>query len=130
MLPVTTMRLLNPKNIGTAYGAITGALVSTVVGSWWCWNSLNVGHHPTETLHDICLAIWVVSGALLALSQIVFIGVAVRLKGGAVATTDVAPGASAGEAPDGGAKFMILVFAVVILVIIAFLVFALSQMPS
>jgi hypothetical protein len=130
MLPIKKMSLPNRKNIGVAYFAITIALVATIMASWWCWQSQNVGNHPTETLHDICLAIWAVSGALLALSQIVFIGVAWRMKDGAVAKTDLASGAPLGEAPASVMKITIIVSGVVIVFVIALFLFALSSMPS
>jgi hypothetical protein len=124
------MTLAHRKNIGAAYVATTIGLLVTIVGSWQCWESQNVGDHPTETLHDVCLAIWVASGALLALSQIVFIGVALGIKDSAVSTTDVAPGASPPEAHASVAKVLMLVGGLVILGIIAVFLFALSNMPS
>jgi TRAP-type C4-dicarboxylate transport system permease small subunit len=84
------MSLANRKNIGVTYVATTSVLLVAIVGSWQCWQSLNVGHHSTETLHDVCLGIWVVSGALLILSQIVFIGFALGIKVTAVSNTEVA----------------------------------------
>lgn len=91
---------------------------------------MNVGSHPTETLHDVCLTIWAVSGALLGLSQIVFIAVALRMKDGAVANRDLASRAPAPEAPASVTKVVILVFGSVIVLAIAFLVFILSITPS
>jgi hypothetical protein len=130
MLPVENMSPANRKNIGVAYVAITFALVATIFGSGWCWQSQNVGNHPTETLHDVCLAIWVTSGVLLALSQIVFIGVALRMKDGAVANADLAPGGPAPRAQASLPKVVILVSGIVVLLIIALVVVALSNMPS
>ncbi len=124
------MSLANRKNIGVTYVATTSVLLVAIVGSWQCWQSLNVGHHPSETLHDICLAIWAVSGVLLALSQIVFIGIALGIKDSAISNTDVAPGPSPGEAHASVPKVLMLVGGLVILAVIALFLFALSNMPS
>jgi hypothetical protein len=124
------MSLANRKNIGVTYVATTSVLLVAIVGSWQCWQSLNVGNHPSETLHDICLAIWVVSGVLLALSQIVFIGIALGIKDSGVSNTDVAAGASPGEAHASVPKTLMLVGGLVILAVIAVFLFALFNMPS
>ena len=124
------MSLANRKNIGVTYVATTSVLLVAIVGSWQCWQSLNVGHHPSETLHDICLAIWAVSGVLLALSQIVFIGIALGIKDSAISNTDVAPGPSPGEAHASVPKVLMLVGGLVILAVIALFLCALSNMPS
>lgn len=129
MLPVENMSLANRKNIGVAYVAITFALVATILGSGWCWGS-QVGPWSNHGLHDVCLAIWLMSGVLLALSQMVFIGVALRMKDGAVANADLAPGAPAPRAQASLPKVVILVSGVVVLLIIALVVIALSNMPS
>ena len=127
MLTIEKMSLANRKTIGIAYGAVTTALVAIIVGSGWCWGSRGTSN---MTLHDVCLAIWAVSGALLALSQIVFIGVALRMKDGAISKTDLAPGAPNPEAPANVTKVAILVSGAVIVLAIVFFLFALSSMPS
>ncbi len=81
------------------------------------------------TLHDVCLTIWVVSGILLALSQIIFIGIGLRIRDNVIATT----GGGAGtirESRASVAKVVILIGATVILIAIAFFLYALSSMPS
>ena len=124
------MGLASRTNIGVTYVATTSVLLVAIGGSWQCVQSLNVGHHPSETPHDICLAIWVVSGVLLALSQIVFIGIALGIKDSAVSNTEVAPGASPGAARASVPKVLMLIGGLVILAVIALFLFALFNMPS
>lgn len=109
------MSLVNRNKIGVLYGAVTIALVATTLGSMQCWAS-QVGPWSNHSLRDNCLFFWVVSGALLTLSQIVFSAVAL--------------GAASVQPPGRVTKVVIVVFATVILSAIALFVVALSQMPS
>jgi hypothetical protein len=93
------------RNTGLAYAGVTVALIAAIALSGWCWGSLKSSGLPG--LHIICLAIWAMSGVLLSLSQIAFIVIAVRRK-----------------------HYVVLPFAVAILIAVAVFVFALSQMPS
>lgn len=129
MLPVENMSRANRKKIAVAYVAITFALVATTLGSGWCWTS-QVGPWSNRGLRDVCLAIWLIAGVLLALSQVVFIGLALRMKDGAVANADLARGAPAPRAQASLPKVVILVSGIVVLLIIALVVVALSNMPS
>jgi hypothetical protein len=129
-IPDNAVILPNHRNIGRVYGAVTLALLVAIVGSWQCWESQNVGHHPTETLRDVCLGIWVVSGVLLAVSQLFFIGVALRIRDSAVPIGDLAPGASPPKIHANVTKVLMLVGGLVILGFIALFIFALSVMPS
>jgi len=122
--------LPNHRNVGRVYGAVTLALLLAITGSWQCWESQNVGHHPTETLHDVCLGIWVVSGVLLAVSQLLFIGVALRIRDSAVPISALSPGASPPESHANVTKVLMLVGGLVILTFIALFILALSVMPS
>ena len=124
------MTVPNHRNIGRVYGAVTLALLVAIVGSWQCWESQNVGHHSTETLHDVCLDVWVVSGVLLAVSQLFFIGVALRIRDSGVPIRDVPPGASFPETHANVTKVLMLVGGLVILAFIALFIWALSLMPS
>jgi hypothetical protein len=96
--------------LGQAYALVTGVLVLIIFTSGWCWSYLNV-NDSSEQLHSACLVIWAVAGGLLALSQLVFIVVAVR-------TT------------MSSARVPILLVAAVMLTMIILFVFALAQMPS
>ena len=118
------MNLASRQHVGIAYAAITCTLVAMISASGWCW-----GSHD-GTIHDACLFIWAGSGVLLALSQVIFIGVALRMKGDAITTPGALSGTPAGETPAKVAKVLILVFGVVILLAIALFVFALLNMPS
>jgi len=129
-VPDHAVILPNHRNIWRVYGAVTLALLVAIVGSWQCWESQNVGHHPTETLHDVCLGTWVVSGVLLAVSQLFFIGVALRIRDSAVPIRDLPPGASPPEIHANVTKVLMLVGGLVILAFIALFIFALSVMPS
>jgi hypothetical protein len=124
------MRFANRKNLGVAYVITSIVLLVTIVRSWQCWESQNVGNHSTETLHDVCLGIWVVSGALVVLSQIVFIGVALGIKDSAASNTEVTAGASLPDAHASVTKVLILVGGLVVLAIVAVFLFALFNMPS
>lgn len=123
------MSLANRNKIGVAYGAVTIALVATILGSGWCWGS-QVGPWSNDGLRALCLTIWVVSGLLLAVSQIIFIVVALRMNQNAIATLNPAPGPSARDAAASVTKVTILAFSALVLVIIALFLFALSGMPS
>jgi hypothetical protein len=91
---------MNPRKTGLVYAEVTGALLLAIFASGWCW-----GHF--DGLHGVCLAIWVLSGLLLALSQIGFVVIAVRRR-----------------------HYMVLFLAACILLAIAVFVFALSDLPS
>ena len=129
-VPDYMVNLPTHTNIGRVYAAVTGALLVAIVGSWPCWESQNVGHHPTETLHDVCLGIWVVSGALLTVSQLVFVGVALRIRDSAVPARDLPLGASPPQIHANVTKVLMLVGGLVILAFIALFIWALSVMPS
>jgi hypothetical protein len=119
----------NARRAGIAYVVTTAALLATITASYWCWESQNVGSHPSMTLHDVCLTIWVVSGILLALSQIIFIGIGLLVKDSAITTTDGGAG-TIRESRASVPKVVILVGGSVILITIAFILFVLSTMPS
>jgi hypothetical protein len=123
------MSLANRNKIGVAYGAVTIALVATILGSGWCWGS-QVGPWSNDRLRGVCLAIWAASGLLLAVSQIIFIVVALRMNHNAIPTLDLTPGAPARDAPASVTKVMILAFAALVLVVIASFLYVLSSMPS
>jgi hypothetical protein len=105
------MSLAKRNKIGVLYGTVTVALLAATLGSGQCWQS-QVGPWSNEGLHDNCLFIWVVSGVLLTLSQIVFIWVAFF------------------EVPASVTRVVILLFGIVILLAIALFIVALSGMPS
>ncbi len=119
----------NIRRTGVAYVATTGGLIATITASYWCWESQNVGSHPSMTLHDVCLTIWAISGILLALSQIIFVAIGLRIKDSAITTMD-AQGQTTRESRASVAKVVILVGGSVILITIAMVLFALSTMPS
>jgi hypothetical protein len=128
-VPGTKMSLANRNKIGMAYGAVTIALVATIFGSGWCWGSQS-GPGSSEGLHDVCLTIWVTSGILLAVSQIIFIVIALGMNHNATATLDLTPGTPARATPASVTKVVILAFAALVLVVIALFIYALSGMPS
>jgi hypothetical protein len=126
----STTTIAKRRIIGPLYCVVTAALLVAIAGSFQCWQSQSVGHHPTETLHDVCLGIWMVSGALLALSQMIFIGWALRIEDSAVPSTDLPPGSAIPKVHASITKVVILVTGFAILSIIAIVIFALSSMPS
>ena len=81
-------------------------------------------------LHDVCLTIWAASGVLLAVSQIVFIGLALRRKTNAVTTMDLPPGTRISEDPASAPNVVIVVLGAVVLLGIGLFVWILSSMPS
>jgi hypothetical protein len=104
------MSLADRNKRGVLYGTVTSALVATTLGSMQCWAS-QVGPWSNHALRDGCLFIWAVSGLLLAVSQIIFIVVAWGMN-------------------PSVTKLLMLVGGLVILAVIAFFLFALSNMPS
>lgn len=118
------MKPASRQHAGIAYAAITSTLVAMISASGWCW-----GSHD-GAIHDACLIVWVGSGVLLALTQVIFIGVALRMKDDAITTPGAPSEALGGTTRARVAKVLILVFGVVILFAIALFVFALSKMPS
>jgi hypothetical protein len=94
---------MNLRKAGLAYAGVTTALLLAILVSGWCWGPARVRGGS----HSVCLAIWLLSGLLLALSQIVFCVIAVRRK-----------------------HYLVLVLAGCFLLTIAGFVFVLSNMPS
>jgi hypothetical protein len=119
----------NAHRAGVAYVVTTATLIAAITASGWCWSSQNVASHPSMPLRDVCLTIWVVAGILLALSQIIFIGIGLRINDSAITTTDGGTGMIR-ESRASVPRVVILVGSFVILITIAVFVFALSQMPS
>ena len=128
-IPAVQTSAVNAHNAGVAYVVTTATLIATITASGWCWSSQNVGSHPSMALHDVCLTIWAVSGILLALSQIIFIGIGLRIKDSAITTTDEG-GRTLRESRTSVPKVVILVGGSIILIAIALLLFAFSTMPS
>ena len=93
---------MNPRKTGLAYAGVTTALLLVLTISGVCFQAAN-----SSGLHGICLAIWVLAGLLLALSQIGFLLVAVRRK-----------------------HYIVLVLAGCILLAIAGFIFVMFNMPS
>lgn len=98
---------MNRRRVVRTYAAITSTLIVAISLSGWCWGTVQSSGLANVSPHDICLAIWALSGVLLGLSQIAFVVIAVRTK-----------------------HNVVLVFAVGILLAIAGFVFVLSRMPS
>ena len=100
------------------------------MASGWCWGSLNVVADLPESLRDVCIGIWAISGVLLALSQIVFIGIALTMRDGGAPMTNDATGTSQDASRPNASKIVILVSGALILIAVALFVFALATMPS
>jgi hypothetical protein len=93
---------MNPRKTRLAYAGITTALLLLISVSGVCFQSAD-----SSGLHGVCLGIWVLSGLLLALSQIGFLVIAVRTK-----------------------RYMVLVLAGSVLLAITGFVFLMFNMPS
>jgi len=93
---------MNPRNTGLAYAGITTALLLVISASGMCFQSAD-----SRGLHGACLGTWVLSGLLLALSQIGFLVIAARTK-----------------------RYLVFVLAGCILLATAGFVFLMFNMPS
>lgn len=98
---------MNHTNLTRVYTRITGGLFLAVLVSGWCWQWQNTTGLTYMALHHACLAVWALSGILLALSQVAFVVIAVRRN-----------------------RKDIVLWASAILFVIAVFVFLLSLMPS
>ena len=98
--------MANRRKLSLAYAGVTLALVAAISASGWCWGTLNP-FDVSVGVKGTCLAIWAVSSALLGLSQIAFLVMAIRMK-----------------------HYVVLAFAGCMVLAMALFVLALSQMPS
>jgi hypothetical protein len=115
-----TDRLANHRRIAVVYVAVTAALIAVFVVSGRCWELQNLrGHNPAA--RDACVNIWVLSGVLLALSQIGFLLIAVAMGFAAPRTS---------RAPMLTMRLAIGLVSAGILLWMALFVYALSRMPS
>jgi hypothetical protein len=100
-------QLISLGRLGLVYAGVTSALIVVFSVSGWCWQTENMTGLTHMRLRNVCLGIWAVSGVMLAVSQIAFLAIGVRMKHKVVL------------AATGG-----------ILLLIAGFVFLLSMMPS
>jgi hypothetical protein len=101
----------NPRRLGRSYGVVTAVLIATVFSSGWCWSFQNESGLSNPGLRDACLSIWAIAGVLLALSQVVFVMMAMRAK-------------------EASGRNAVVVVALAVLAVIALFVVALANMPS
>ena len=73
-------RVFNPQNTGAFYAGVTAVLILAVAVSQWCFRWQNTTGLTYMALRDVCLAVWAVSGILLAVSQVAFVVLALRRK--------------------------------------------------
>jgi hypothetical protein len=95
------------RNLGLTYAGVTSVLILMISVSGWCWGTQNSTGLTNIRLRDTCLAIWGLSGVLLALSRVAFLAIGVQMK-----------------------HYVVLAFAGCVLLIIGGFVFLLSIMPS
>ena len=71
---------MNRHFLALAYIGVTSALVVAIWFSGSCWQRENMTGLTNMPLRDACLTIWVVCGIMLALSQLAFLVIGVRMK--------------------------------------------------
>ena len=98
---------MNRRNLGVAYTIVTLVLTAAIWVSGSCWQTENATGLRNIDRRDTCLTIWRVAGLTLGLSQIAFAAVAARTR-----------------------RYVVLSFAVAVLIALAAFVVALSRMPS
>ena len=109
---------MNRRTLAVRYTVVTAFLITSNVASFNCWNFVRDG-----AVHFLCLAIWVMAGAALGLSQVVFVIAAFRMKRDGTAS----PGGVGRLDPI---RTLVLTIAVVILLVIAVLLYAITHAPS
>ena len=70
-------RHMNRRTLGISYTAVTAVLITAVGLASTCWSFVQ-----DDTVHFLCVATWVMSGAALGLSQVLFVVAAFRMKSG------------------------------------------------
>ena len=77
---------MNRRTLGIRYAIVTAVLIVFNTLSFACWSV----PHRNMAVHVICLGVWIISGMALAMSQVVFVIVALRMKRGAQASSTAA----------------------------------------
>jgi len=98
---------MNRRSLGVSDAIVTLALMAAIWMSGSCWQTENVTGLTNMDRRDTCLAIWRVAVVALGLSQIAFAAIAARTK-----------------------RYLVLGFAVAVLLALAAFVLVLSRMPS